>query len=183
MPHSYDKRKFAWPTGSEQVYYTSRVDSFPNGTTLSNLPDKVFHKQVRESLDKLCDSKKKKWCSLINCLSSLHIEFLKWQTVTRTMQSLLLLVLCFISLPTLSHVTPLPLPESDGSKGRISEYLASVASQRPHTLGTTRSPVYPLDSFGHALNKGNSLNICSHFNGIWKNTQSKHLLAKHVHSG
>ena len=183
MPHSYDKRKFAWPTGSEQVYYTSRVDSFPNGTTLSNLPDKVFHKQVRESLDKLCDSKKKKWCSLINCLSSLHIEFLKWKYCTRTMQSLLLLVLCFISLPTLSHVTPLPLPESDGSKGRISEYLASVASQRPHTLGTTRSPVYPLGSYGHALNKGISLIICSHFNGIWKNTQSKRLLSKHVHSG
>ena len=61
MPHNFDKRKFAWPTGSEQVYYTSRVDSFPNGTTLSNLPDKVFHKQVRESLDKICDSKKKKW--------------------------------------------------------------------------------------------------------------------------
>ena len=79
MPHSYDKRKFAWPTGNEQVWYTSRVDRFPNGTTLSNLPDKVFHKQVRESLDKLCDSKKKKWCSLINCLSSLHIEFLKWK--------------------------------------------------------------------------------------------------------
>ena len=79
MPHNFDKRKFAWPTGSEQVYYTSRVDSFPNGTTLSNLPDKVFHKQVRESLDKICDSKKKKWSSLINCLSSLHIEFLKWK--------------------------------------------------------------------------------------------------------
>ena len=79
MPHSHDKRKFAWPTGNEQVWYTSRVDRFPNGTTLSNLPDKVFHKQVCESLDKLCDSKKKKWCSLINCLSSLHIEFLKWK--------------------------------------------------------------------------------------------------------
>ena len=99
------------------------------------------------------------------------------------MHSMLLLALCLILLPTSSHVTPLPLPESDGPKGRISEYLASVASQRPHTLGTTRSPVYPLDSFGHALNKGNSLNICSHYNGIRKNTQSKHLLAKHVHSG
>ena len=60
MPHSLDERKFAWPTANEQVWYTSRVDRFPNGTTLSNLPDKVFHKQVCESLDKLCDSKKKK---------------------------------------------------------------------------------------------------------------------------
>ena len=81
------------------------------------------------------------------------------------MHSMLLLALCLILLPITSYVTPLPLPESDGPKGRISEYLASVASQRPHTLGTTRSP-YPLDSFGHALNKGNSLNICSHYNGI-----------------
>ena len=183
MPHNFDKRKFAWPTGSEQVYYTSRVDSFPNGTTLSNLPDKVFHKQVRESLDKICDSKKKKWSFFDQLFIKSSYWISKVKTVTRTMQSLLLLVLCFISLPTLSHVTPLPLPESDGSKGRISEYLASVASQRPHTLGTTRSPVYPLGSYGHALNKGISLNICSHFNGIWKNLQSKRLLAKHVHSG
>ena len=70
------------------------------------------------------------------------------------MHSMLLLALCLILLPFTSHVTPLPLPESDGPKGRISEYLASVSSQRPHTLGTTRPPDYPLNSFGQALNKG-----------------------------
>ena len=79
MPHNFDKRKFAWPTGSEQVYYTSRVDSFPNGTSLSNLPDKVFHKQVRASLDKICDSKKKKWSSFEQLLVKSLLEFLKWK--------------------------------------------------------------------------------------------------------
>ena len=71
-----------------------------------------------------------------------------------TMHSLRILALCFIALPMSSHVTPTPLPASDGSKGTISEYLESVATQRPHSLGTTRSPVYPLGSYGHALNKG-----------------------------
>ena len=82
-----------------------------------------------------------------------------------------------------SHVTPTPLPASDGSKGTISEYLESVATQRPHSLGTTRSPVYPLGSYGHALNKGIFLIICTHFNGNLKFTQSKRMLVKHVHTG
>ena len=60
MPHPHDKRKFAWPTGNEQVWYTARVDHFPNGTTLINLPPKVLQQQVCESLDKLCDAKNKK---------------------------------------------------------------------------------------------------------------------------
>ena len=71
-----------------------------------------------------------------------------------TMHSLRILALCFIALPMSSHVTPTPLPASDGSKGTISEYLESLASQRPHSLGTTRPPVYPSGSYGYALNKG-----------------------------
>ena len=71
-----------------------------------------------------------------------------------TMHSLRILALCFIALPMSSHVTPTPLPASDGSKGTISEYLESVATQRPHSLGTTRPPVYPSGSYGYALNKG-----------------------------
>ena len=60
MPHSNDKRKFSWPTGTEQVWYTARVDKFPNGTILSNFPPKVLQQQVYESLDKICDAKNKK---------------------------------------------------------------------------------------------------------------------------
>ena len=71
-----------------------------------------------------------------------------------TMHSLRILALCFIALPMSSHVTPTPLPASDGSKGAISEYLESLATQRPHSLGTTRPPVYPSGSYGYALNKG-----------------------------
>ena len=59
-----------------------------------------------------------------------------------------------MSLPMLSHVTPTPLPASDGSNGAISEYLESLASQRPRSLGTTRPPIYPSGSYGYALNKG-----------------------------
>ena len=70
------------------------------------------------------------------------------------MHSLLELALCFMSLPMSSHVTPTPLPASEGSKGTISEYLESVATQRQHSLGTTRPPVYPSGSYGYALNKG-----------------------------
>ena len=70
------------------------------------------------------------------------------------MHSLLELALCFMLLPLSSHVTPTPLLASDGSKGTISEYLESLASQRPHSLGTTRPPVYPSGSYGYALNKG-----------------------------
>ena len=71
-----------------------------------------------------------------------------------TMHSLRILALCFIALPMSSHVTPTPLPASDGSKGTISEYRESLATQRPHSLGTTRPPVYPSGSYGYALNKG-----------------------------
>ena len=72
-----------------------------------------------------------------------------------TMHSLRILALCFIALPMSSHVTPTPLPApTNGPKGAISEYLESLASQRPHSLGTTRPPVYPSGSYGYALNKG-----------------------------
>ena len=60
MPHPNDKKKFSWPTGTEQLWYTSRVDRFPNGTFLSKLPPKVLQQQVCKSLDKICDNKDKK---------------------------------------------------------------------------------------------------------------------------
>ena len=60
MPHRNDKKKFAWPTGTEQLWYTARTDRFPNGTCLNNLPPKVLQQQVFKSLDKICDAKDKK---------------------------------------------------------------------------------------------------------------------------
>ena len=66
------------------------------------------------------------------------------------------LKICLFALAMLTSVTPIPQPNPTvGPKGAYSEYLESLASQRPNSLGTTRPPAsYPAGSYGHALNKG-----------------------------
>ena len=77
-----------------------------------------------------------------------------------TMNSLRILKLCLFALAMSRPVTPIPQPTpTDGPKGAISEYLESLASQRPNSLGKTRPPAYPSGSYGYALNKGNFLII------------------------
>ena len=73
-----------------------------------------------------------------------------------TMISLRILKICLFALAMSTSVTPIPQPNPTvGPKGAYSEYLESLASQRPHSLGTTRPPAsYPAGSYGHALNKG-----------------------------
>ena len=72
------------------------------------------------------------------------------------MISLRILKICLFALAMLTSVTPIPKPNPTVEpKGAYSEYLESLASQRPHSLGTTRPPAsYPAGSYGHALNKG-----------------------------
>ena len=97
------------------------------------------------------------------------------------MKSLRILALCFVALAMSSLVTPIPQPApTNGPKGAISEYLESLASQRPHSLGSTRPPDYPSGSYGYALNKGNFLIIWSYINGIWKITLYEYILVKHI---
>ena len=73
-----------------------------------------------------------------------------------TMNSLWILKLILFALAMLRTVTPIPQPNPTvGPKGAYSEYLESLASQRPISLGTTRPPAsFPAGSYGHALNKG-----------------------------
>ena len=73
-----------------------------------------------------------------------------------TMNSLRILKLFLFALAMSRPVTPIPQPNPTvGPKGAYSEYLESLASQRPNSLGTTRPPAsYPAGSYGHALNKG-----------------------------
>ena len=67
-----------------------------------------------------------------------------------------ILKICLFALAMSTSVTPIPKPmPTVGPKGMYSEYLESLASQRPHSLGTTRPPAsYPAGSYAHALNKG-----------------------------
>ena len=73
-----------------------------------------------------------------------------------TMNSLRILKLSLFALAMLRTVTPIPQPNPTvGPKGAYSEFLESLASQRPNSLGTTRPPAsFPAGSYGHALNKG-----------------------------
>ena len=67
-----------------------------------------------------------------------------------------ILRICLFALAMSPSVTSIPKPIPTVSpKGTYSEYLKSLASQRPHSLGTTRPPAsYPAGSYAHALNKG-----------------------------
>ena len=73
--------------------------------------------------------------------------------------SLSLLRACIFAVAIFTHVTSIP---TVSPKGTYSEYLQSLAGQRPHTLGTTRPPAsYPVGSYAHALEKGKFLLVLS----------------------
>ena len=61
MPNKNDSRPYHWPkAGSkEETYYKSRVDQFPNGTQLRVYDQKLMTKQIKYSLDKISEGKRK----------------------------------------------------------------------------------------------------------------------------
>ena len=61
MPNSNDSKKYLWPKdGSEdQLWFKSRVDTFPNGTKLVKYDEKLMRNQVKYSLDKVVKSQDK----------------------------------------------------------------------------------------------------------------------------
>ena len=60
MSHKNDKERYNWPIGKDQMWFTTRTDKFPNGTTLNAYPPKVLQKQVHKSLDKICSAQANK---------------------------------------------------------------------------------------------------------------------------
>ena len=66
MPHKNDKQMYNWPKGKDQMWFTNRIDKFPNGTTLTAYPTKVLEKQVHDCLDKIASAqtKSKQWTSV-----------------------------------------------------------------------------------------------------------------------
>ena len=60
MPNKNESKPFKWPTGSEEAWYSSRLDTFPNGTSLRTYAPRVLTAQVKISLDKVAEGKKKK---------------------------------------------------------------------------------------------------------------------------
>ena len=60
MPNKNDKRAYQWPKDKDQMWFTNRVDQFPNGTTLTAYPTKVLEKQIHLSLDKIASAQMKK---------------------------------------------------------------------------------------------------------------------------
>ena len=61
MSNPNDNKKFAWPKdGSpDQCWFKSRVDTFPNGTSLVKYDEKLMRNMTRYSLDKICKSQVK----------------------------------------------------------------------------------------------------------------------------
>ena len=61
MPNSNDSKKYSWPKdgSKDQLWFKSRVDTFPNGTKLVKYDEKLMRNQVKYSLDKVVKSQDK----------------------------------------------------------------------------------------------------------------------------
>ena len=59
MPNKHDKAPYNWPSGQEEAWFASRLDTFPNGTSLRVYAPRLLTAQVKNSLDKVCDGKTK----------------------------------------------------------------------------------------------------------------------------
>ena len=60
MPNKNDTRAYQWPKNKDQMWFTDRIDQFPNGTNLTAYPAKVLEKQIKFSLDRIVSFKSKK---------------------------------------------------------------------------------------------------------------------------
>ena len=60
MPNKNDKRAYEWPKDKDEMWFSNRVDQFPNGTKLTAYPTKVLEKQIQFSLDRIVSSQMKK---------------------------------------------------------------------------------------------------------------------------
>ena len=59
MPNKNDKRAYQWPQDKDAMWFSQRLDTFPNGTQLKAYPTKVFEKQIQSSLDRMVSSQLK----------------------------------------------------------------------------------------------------------------------------
>ena len=59
MPNKNDKRAYQWPQDKDAMWFSQRLDTFPNGTQLKAYPTKVFEKQIHSSLDRMVSSQSK----------------------------------------------------------------------------------------------------------------------------
>ena len=62
MPNKNETRSYDWPKkcSPEEMFYKARIDEMPNGTILVCYDQKLLTSQVKSSLDKISDGKKKK---------------------------------------------------------------------------------------------------------------------------
>ena len=59
MPNKNDKRAYQWPQDKDAMWFSQRLDTFPNGTQLKAYPTKVFEKHIQFSLDRMVSSQLK----------------------------------------------------------------------------------------------------------------------------
>ena len=59
MPNKNDKRAYQWPQDKDEMWFSNRVDQFPNGTQLKAYPTKVLEKQIQSSLDRIVSPQSK----------------------------------------------------------------------------------------------------------------------------
>ena len=59
MPNKNDKRAYQWPQDKDAMWFSQRLDTFPNGTQLKAYPTKVLEKQIQSSLDRMVSSQLK----------------------------------------------------------------------------------------------------------------------------
>ena len=53
MPHKRDTVPFKWPHGTDEAWFSQRIDVFPNGTRLPLYSPRVLQNHVKQCLDKV----------------------------------------------------------------------------------------------------------------------------------
>ena len=59
MPNKNDKSAYQWPQDKDEMWFSQRLDTFPNGTQLKAYSTKVFQDQIQSSLDRMVSSQLK----------------------------------------------------------------------------------------------------------------------------
>ena len=163
MPNKNDKRAYQWPQDKDEMWFSQRLDTFPNGTQLKAYSTKVFQDQIQSSLDRMVSSQSKvlkKWNCVIICVRTKIVFF----TPVTMMGGYLLRILLVFAVACPASVTSFPSTLSP--QDSYSRFLQSLAGQQQ--LGSTRPPVqetasYPAGSYEHALQAGNILFKITHF--------------------